>query len=60
MFVGVVASMVGLGGGVFLSPLFLFIGMHPQVIIATNAVIMVPCRGFFSSCFSCLLFVLCC
>ena len=36
-FVGLVAGLVGIGGGMFNSPLFLSFGMFPDVAIATSA-----------------------
>ena len=36
-FIGVVAGLLGLGGGELMAPLLLVIGMHPQVASATSA-----------------------
>lgn len=39
---GVVAGMIGIGGGMVLGPLFLVMGIDPRVSSATNATMVVP------------------
>ena len=38
---GLVAGVAGVGGGVIISPVFLELGMHPQVAAATTAATVV-------------------
>lgn len=47
LFLGIIAGMVGLGGGSFLVPMFLELGLHPQTAAATSTLCVLA--GSFSA-----------